>query len=90
MKKEQLIELLKNEIARLKTLSYQDLLNYVDEVEAKQVGTGKDFYQIEIQAFFDDKKKQYLRVVVNIDDGGWRAFFPLTDDFIIIPTGEFI
>jgi hypothetical protein len=26
--------------------------------------------------------------MVSIDDGGWRAFLPLTDDFIIAPDGS--
>jgi hypothetical protein len=28
--------------------------------------------------------------MVSVDDRGWSAFVPLTDDFIIAPTGEFI
>jgi hypothetical protein len=47
------------------------------------------WYQIEIQAFWDDEKKENLRVIGSIDDGGIRAFFPLTDDFIITRGGDF-
>jgi hypothetical protein len=46
-------------------------------------------YQIEIQAFWDDEKKKNLRVIGSIDDGGIRAFFPMTDDFIITRDGDF-
>jgi protein associated with RNAse G/E len=47
-------------------------------------------YQIEIQAFWDDEKKKNFRVIGSIDDGGIRAFFPMTDDFIITRDGDFI
>jgi hypothetical protein len=47
-------------------------------------------YQIEIQAFWDDEEKENLRVIGSIDDGGIRAFFPMTDDFIITRDGDFL
>jgi hypothetical protein len=33
-------------------------------------------YQIETQAFWDGAKYGDLRVLVSVDDGGWRAFSP--------------
>ncbi len=47
-------------------------------------------YQIEIQAYWDDKPNENIRVMGSIDDGGWRAFSPLSDDFIKSPNNEFI
>ena len=47
-------------------------------------------YQIEIQAFWDDKPGGNIRVTGNIDDGGLRVFIPLTDGFIKGPGEEFI
>jgi lipoic acid synthetase len=47
-------------------------------------------YQVELFAFWDGGRKARdgnLLVVVAVDDGGWSAFSPLTDDFIIAPTG---
>jgi hypothetical protein len=29
-------------------------------------------------------------VIVNVDDGGFRAFVPLTADFIVGPDGSFV
>jgi hypothetical protein len=29
-------------------------------------------------------------VFVQIDDGGWRAFTPMSDSFIIAPDGSFV
>jgi len=47
-------------------------------------------YQIQITAIWDDKKKKNIRVIGTIDDGGWRAFIPLTEDFIVNKNGEYI
>ena len=47
-------------------------------------------YQGEVQVFWDDKPEGAIRVMASIDDGGWRAFVPLTDDFILAPDGTFI
>jgi hypothetical protein len=47
-------------------------------------------YQGDVQVFWDDKPDGPIRVMASIDDGGWRAFVPLTDDFILAPDGTFI
>jgi hypothetical protein len=47
-------------------------------------------YQVEARAFWDDRRKRTLRVMVAIDDGGLRAFVPLTTSFIVAPDGSFI
>ena len=54
------------------------------------VGPSGTVYQLEVTAFWDDKKARNLRVIVTIDDGGWRAFVPLTTDFIMGPDGSFV
>jgi hypothetical protein len=53
-------------------------------------GPSGAIYQLEVQAFWDDKRSRHLRVLASIDDGGWSAFIPLTDDFIIAPDGSFV
>jgi len=47
-------------------------------------------YQLEFQAFWDSQPNANIRMLGSIDDGGWRAFFPLTESFIISPNGSFI
>jgi len=42
-------------------------------------------YQVEVQFFWDDKRKRTIRVVGSIDDGGLRAFMPLTETALISP-----
>lgn len=46
--------------------------------------------QVEIEAFWDDKQGGDIRVVFSIDDGGWRACFPVTDSFIMASNDTFV
>jgi hypothetical protein len=61
----------------------------IGNVETREV-VGKDGknYQLEIQAFWDSNGDGDVLVIVAADDGGWRAFKPLTDDFIMRPDGS--
>ena len=45
---------------------------------------------VEINAMWDDKPNSDIRVIASIDDGGWRAFVPVSDSFIIAPDGTFV
>lgn len=48
-------------------------------------------YQVEVQAFWDSPRQPgNLRVIIAIDDGGWRAFHPLSTDFIVASDGSFV
>ncbi len=48
-------------------------------------------YQVEVQAFWDTPRQPgNLRVIIAIDDGGWRSFRPLSTDFIIASDGSFV
>ena len=47
-------------------------------------------YQGEIRVFWDAEPDGAIRVMASIDDGGWRAFVPLTEDFILAPDGTFV
>lgn len=44
-------------------------------------------YQIEILCRWDSRPGGVIRVLGSIDDGGWRAFIPVTDDFLVPPSG---
>ena len=48
------------------------------------------WYQGEVQVFWDDKPDGAIRVMASIDDGGWLAIVPLTEDFILAPDGTFV
>jgi hypothetical protein len=44
-------------------------------------------YQVEVQIFYDDEATRTVLVIGSIDDGGLRAFIPLSDSFIVRPDG---
>ncbi len=93
MNKEEAKEILVEHINSLRQLSHPDLCKYLEvkNIETPEiVGKSDVKYQLEIQALWDDEPKGHLRVMVSIDDGGLRAYFPMTDDFIITPDGSFV
>lgn len=67
-----------------------ELLRYREPVCVEVTGPSGVVYQVEVEAFWDDRKRRDLRVLASIDDGGWRAFSPLCDDFIIATDGSFV
>ena len=46
-------------------------------------------YRVRIEAVWDIARKKDVRVVVSVDDGGWRALRPLSQGFVIRPDGSF-
>jgi hypothetical protein len=74
-------------------LRYERLREFMTHVYEEAVGPSGTQYQLDIFAFWDGGRRAVggdLRVSVVIDDGGWRAFVPLVEDFIISPTGGFV
>ena len=87
--------LLKNEVDQLRKLSYQELEKKVDKVEVIDYGESSDienFYQTEVQVFYDDKKSKDIRVCVEVIIGCAKMFpsKEFMDDFILSPEGKFI
>jgi hypothetical protein len=78
-------------LKELRQSSYNDLVSLMGHPQTKEV-TGEDGkkYQLETQVFWDGKKGGDIRVMVSGDDGRWRAFKPLTSDFIMAPDGSFV
>ena len=91
MNKEEAKSVLGKALGVYRTKTYNELRHLLETQDTSEVtaesGTN---YQLEIQAVWDDEESGNLRVMGSIDDGGWRAFMPLTDDFIIAPDGKFI
>ena len=79
-------------LSELRTLPYEELARrLLDRQETSEVvGASGTRYQLEAQAFRDSRGSEDLRVTVAVDDGGLRAFFPLSVDFIIAPDGSFV
>jgi hypothetical protein len=83
--------LIDTELRRLQQLSYSELAALIGRVEAKKVvAEDGNTYQLEVQAFWDGKKGGDVRLIVAADDGGWRAFKPLTGDFLMRRDGSLI
>src|SRR5262245_47229095 len=86
MDDEEATRILAQELARYRRESFADLQRLLKEVDAYEVeGPSGTNYQIEIQAIWDDEPNGNLRVIGGLDDGGLRAYVPLTDDFILSP-----
>jgi hypothetical protein len=76
--------LLDAEIGRLRGLPYGELLELFEVQAFQTLGASGAVYNIELQAFWDDRRsKTNIRVMGSIDDAhGLRLFKPLTSSFI--------
>lgn len=86
------LELLKPIVAEYRQHSYTFWRSRVgDEPITLQNSTSDGTeYQVEIEAFWDEFPDGDIRVLFSIDDGGWRAFIPVCEDFIISPGADLI
>ena len=85
--------LLETELAALRQRPYQDLVIHMaaGPLSCERVGVSGAKYQIEIQAFWDDRPGGNIRVMGSVDDGTLlRATMPVSRDFIMAPNGSFI
>lgn len=79
-------------LAGLRSVPYDTLVGrYLDNLDHREVVGGSGArYHLQVEAFWDSGQPGDLRVTVTVDDGGWRAFVPLSTDFIIGADGTFI
>jgi len=94
-RKQRGLSLLKKEVEQLRKLSYQELEGRLDKVEVRDYGDTSDmenFYQTEVQVFYDDKKTKDIRVLTEVIIGHAKMFpsKEFMDDFILSPEGKFI
>ena len=92
MDKDEAQGLITKELQRWRARSYDDLVTFIksSSVTAEVLGDSGVCYQLEMQFFWDDKKRGHIRVCAAIDDGGMLAFMPLTDCFIMASDGSFV
>jgi hypothetical protein len=79
--------------AGLRARSYDELVEaLVDGEEHQEIAAPSGVtYQLEAVAVWEDRKRGHLRVMTGVDDGGWRAYVPLSGpEFIIAPDGSFV
>jgi len=60
------------------------------QLRKKIIGKDGAHYQIEIEVFWDNRRGGAIRVIGSVDDGQSRAAVPLTEDFVITPSGTFL
>lgn len=61
-------------------VDHRDLL----AAEGKETRRGRDGkpYSVQTQTWVEDAEAGEIRVMVSVDDGGWSAWVPVSDDFI--------
>jgi hypothetical protein len=70
---------------------YAELAAMIDNPQSiEAIGSSGTVYQIEFDVFYDSEPSGDLRIMGCIDDGGWRAFAPLSKSEIMKPTGELV
>ena len=78
-------------LAKLRAVPYRELAARVDTVSTDEVARDSErSWQLEVQVLWDDEPEGNIRVIVSIDDGGLRAFVPMSESFVKAPSGEFI
>lgn len=83
--------LLAREMARYRAMSYDDLVQLLDQtIHIDTHGPSGATYQVDVEIMWDGPANGDLRIIGAIDDGGWRAFLPLTDSCILRPDGTFV
>ena len=91
MNKIEALSVLQGQLERWRERSWSQLRKEVSQSHRFEVNAESGtWYQGQVQVFWDDKPDGAIRVMASIDDGGLRAFVPLTDDFILAPDGTFI
>ena len=92
MDKKEAQSLLEKALKLYRDKAYSILSSMVEQEPDISEVTGESGtnYQIEVQAFWDDKPFGNVRVLGCIDEGGFRMFSPVTDDFIKSPSNEFV
>ena len=80
MNKEEAKELILAELDAFRDKPNSKLIQMIDAapITEELTGPGGNRYQLEIQAFWDDRPDGNIRVMGSVDDGGLRACFPLT------------
>ncbi|TMA94509.1 MAG: hypothetical protein E6J74_15175 [Deltaproteobacteria bacterium] len=91
MNKAEAMLILSRELRAFAARPYIKLVELISRPEVKSISTESGVnYQIELNVFWDSQPEKDLRIMGSIDDGGWRAFLPLTESVIMKPDGTLI
>ncbi len=92
MNKNEATDIILEQLKKFRSKSYEALLRMIEcePITYKILSSKGIKYQIEIQALWDDKANENIRVIGSIDDGGIRSIFPLSKDFLKSPNNDFV
>lgn len=92
MDKVEATQVLTTELAKFRSRPYKDLVAMVDAPKRTLEidGSSGSRYYVDVLIYWDGEPGGNVRVMGTIDDGGARAFVPLSEDFIKAPDGSFI
>jgi hypothetical protein len=84
MDRAEAIAILRQHLDRIEALGYKALCARIGDLEvlAAHGKTGVE-YQLELNILWDHKPNAVIRILGSIDDGGLRAFLPLTDSRLV-------
>lgn len=78
--------LLLRELVHWRRRGYKSLALAVGEAHCfERISPSGAEYQIELQVLWDDHPQGDVRILASIDDGGWRAWWPLSCSTIVAP-----
>lgn len=87
MNTEEAEQILKEELDYFNEMPYAELRDRIGEnSSSERTTTSGRSYQLEVLIVWDSKSQDAIRITVSIDDGGWRAFFPLTESIFKLPS----
>ena len=91
MNKAEAESILSRELRAFASRPYDKLVELISHPDVRNIVSESGVnYQIELNVFWDSQPKKDLRIMGSIDDGGWRAFLPLTESLIMKPDGTLI
>ena len=83
--------ILRERMEKLRAMPYQELVARIDDVLTEEISRDSErSWQLEFEVHWDAEPSGNIRVTGMIDDGGLRAFVPLTESFIKSPSGTFV
>jgi hypothetical protein len=78
-------------LQRYRRMQYSELKPLIGSSDRKEVvGRSGVQYQFVMSAFWDGEPDRDIRIIGSIDDGGRSAWKPMTDSFILSPSGKFV
>jgi len=91
MDKVEAYSILQKELEKYQNMKYFDLKQLIGQAITSEItAPSTKLYQIEIQAMWDDKENEDIRVIASIDDMSWFAFSPITESIIMQPNGSLL